>query len=192
MFEDAADVERALSAEPILLYGNHRLNVGQRKTRVAGDRERLGPGSFNVDRGGSDHPSIMSINKNDSRPVSRLEEKNSFVLSHDVKPVSVYRHSPVFRHRSAKLPQEVAEEVNSIREFEYEKDPKRKGRRMPTQGKREKNVVNVTSAENIIGSFGNLDIDSIVEVNKRETSFTSTNVILRKVLRFFVGHLLHG
>ena len=57
--------------------------------------------------------------------------------------------------------------------------------RLATQGKREKNVVNVTSAENISGSFGNLDIDSIVEVSKRETSFTSTNVILRKVLRFY-------
>jgi len=144
VFEDAASVEKALSAEPILLYGNHRLNIGERKTRVAGDREKPGPCSFNMDRGGSDHPSIMSINKNDSRPVS------------------VYRHTPVFRHRSPEWPQEVSQEVNSIWEYEDEKEPKRKGR-MPTQGKREKNVVNVTSAENISGSFGDLDIDSIIE-----------------------------
>jgi len=51
VFEDAASVERALSAKPILLYGNHRLNVEEKKMRGAGDRERPGPGGFNMDRG---------------------------------------------------------------------------------------------------------------------------------------------
>lgn len=49
MFEDAASVERALSAKPILLYGNHRLNVEEKKMRGAADR--AGPGGFNMDRG---------------------------------------------------------------------------------------------------------------------------------------------
>ena len=42
-------MERALSAKPILLYGNHRLNVEEKKMRGAGDR--AGPGGFNMDRG---------------------------------------------------------------------------------------------------------------------------------------------
>ena len=51
VFEDAASVERALSAKPILLYGNHRLNVEEKKMRGAADRDRAGPGGFNMDRG---------------------------------------------------------------------------------------------------------------------------------------------
>ena len=50
VFEDAASVERALSAKPILLWGNHRLNVEEKKMR-GGDRDRAGPGGFNMDRG---------------------------------------------------------------------------------------------------------------------------------------------
>ena len=73
MFEDAADVERALSAEPILLYGNHRLNVGQRKTRGAGDRERLGPGSFTMDREGSINKISMKRLKECIRPVQTMQ-----------------------------------------------------------------------------------------------------------------------
>lgn len=44
VFADAESVEKALSAKPILLYGNHRLNVEEKKMRTP--RDSTGPSGF--------------------------------------------------------------------------------------------------------------------------------------------------
>ena len=41
----------SILASDWLMYDNYRLNVEEKKMRGAGDRERPGPGSFNMDRG---------------------------------------------------------------------------------------------------------------------------------------------
>ena len=44
VFADVESVEKALSAKPILLYGNHRLNVEEKKMRTP--RDSTGPSGF--------------------------------------------------------------------------------------------------------------------------------------------------
>ena len=44
VFAEAESVEKALNAKPILLYGNHRLNVEEKKMRTP--RDSTGPSGF--------------------------------------------------------------------------------------------------------------------------------------------------
>ena len=44
VFAEVESVEKALSAKPILLYGNHRLNVEEKKMRTP--RDSTGPSGF--------------------------------------------------------------------------------------------------------------------------------------------------
>merc|ERR1719341_237284 len=96
------------------------------------------------------------------------------IMSNNVRPVSIYRHTPVFRPQKLTVPTTVNNSGNSTaggygstansngvsagQDSDRGKDPKRKGRRKKLE--EEKNVV---KAEEIEGYRGNKDIDSLLE-----------------------------
>lgn len=97
------------------------------------------------------------------------------IMSNNVRPVSIYRHTPVFRPQKLTVPTTVNNSGNSTggygstanggsngvsagQDSDRGKDPKRKGRR-----KKQEEEKNVVKAEEIEGYRGNKDIDSLLE-----------------------------
>ena len=90
------------------------------------------------------------------------------IMSNNVRPVSIYRHTPVFRPQKLTVPTTVnnsgsaGTQGSSGQCLESERgkgaDPKRKGRR-----KKQEEEKNVVKAEDIEGYRGNKDIDSLLE-----------------------------
>ena len=96
------------------------------------------------------------------------------IMSNNVRPVSIYRHTPVFRPQKLTVPTTVnnsgnstggygstggSNGVSSAQDSDRGKgDPKRKGRR-----KKQEEEKNVVKAEEIEGYRGNKDIDSLLE-----------------------------